>query len=143
MEDSSEISFAKEEVPGICFLLRGMDRLPMEPMLEEYWEDLARIGDAKFDSWSWAPGLNTWVGRPISEIWGLETSGGAGGFTISYRIEQNTCFEILFLYQKLLITQHPIFILVSKLKHLLNIFIRNRNRQVCQNFLEISLNMSD
>ena len=45
-EESPEISFAKEEVPSICFLLRGVDRLPMEPMLEEYWEDLARMGEA-------------------------------------------------------------------------------------------------
>ena len=52
MDDPIELSLTEEEVIGVCFLLWCVDRLVMEPMLEEYREDLGvgRMGDAKFDS---------------------------------------------------------------------------------------------
>ena len=57
----------------------------MEPFLDDSWDGLGfeRSGDAYLDSVSSASGLNSWGGRPISDIWGLGISGRAGGFIMS------------------------------------------------------------
>ena len=76
---------AIEELTGVCLLLWWVDRLVMDPMLEEYWVGLklGRIGEANFDSGSSGPGLKTCIGRPMSDMWGLEISGSAGGLTMN------------------------------------------------------------
>ena len=47
IEDPLELSFTREELTAV-FLLQWVDRLVMEPILEEYWEGLGveRMGEA-------------------------------------------------------------------------------------------------
>ena len=77
MEEFFSSNLTEQVVPWV-FLLLLVDRLDMEPMMEDF---AGRIGDAKSDG-ATSVGLKICGLSPISEIWGLGSSGGSGGLTI-------------------------------------------------------------
>ena len=111
----------------------------------EEWKDFLRVGrmgEAKLEGASLVTsGPNTCGLSPSSDMWGFGTDGGSGGLIITLGVSDVIIiFNLVLGYLELFIRQLSIFIFVSILKHLLNILILNRHRQVLHYVNKIILN---